>query len=142
MIASFSRYIFIILIYMFIFQIIKAMFLDISGVSSKVSLLPTRHAYLVKMGERNNSMTNFLYPLVKKNMILGRAVSADIKVTDRYVSNEHLKLFREGNRWQVEDLESENGTFVNGIKISQPYILDDRDILKIGETEFQFCLNR
>lgn len=141
-VSSLFRYVFVILIYLFVYQVVRAAFLDISSVAARTSFLPTRHAYLIKMSPRNSSPTNFFYPLVKKKMIVGRADSSDIKLTDRYVSAEHLLLSRESGRWTAEDLGSQNGTLVNGIKISQPYFLDDRDVLKVGETEFQFCLNR
>lgn len=141
-VSSLFKYVLVILIYLFVYRVVRVVFLDISEVGTRTSLLPSRHAYLIKMNCGRNLQTNFFYPLVKKRIVLGRAESCDIKVADIYVSAEHLCLSRDGGRWTAEDIGSQNGTFVNGIKISQPYLLDDRDVLKVGDTEFQFCLNR
>lgn len=63
---------------------------------------------------------------------LGRADSCDVVLTDPGVSNVHARvLFREG-RWWVEDLASQNGTLLNGSKISGPQALKTGDAIALG----------
>ncbi|MDD4238911.1 MAG: FHA domain-containing protein, partial [Desulfotomaculaceae bacterium] len=60
------------------------------------------------------------------------------QIRDSFASNRHaLIFFKEGQYW-LEDLQSTNGTFLNEVKIDQPTVLVDGDIIKIGGIIFQF----
>jgi 3',5'-cyclic-nucleotide phosphodiesterase len=48
------------------------------------------------------------------SLIVGRAADADLPVKDPFVSRKHLKISRKGRNFFIEDLNSRNGTFVNG----------------------------
>ena len=48
---------------------------------------------------------------------IGRSPENDIQIRDNYVSRKHLELYKKGERYFVKDLNSANGTFVNGKKI-------------------------
>ena len=55
---------------------------------------------------------------IRRDIItVGRAPDNDIQLKDNFVSRQHLKIRRKGNRYFVEDLKSSNGTFVNGRQI-------------------------
>lgn len=71
-----------------------------------------------------------------KVLKIGRAPDNDIVIGDRQVSNHHLLISKnEAGVFYVQDLNSSNGTFVNGHKINiEPTPLDFSDIIKIGET--------
>jgi hypothetical protein len=58
------------------------------------------------------------------------------------VSRRHNRLFRQGDRWFVEDLGSTNGTFVNGVKVAfqQMALVKPGDIIRCGQLELQFGL--
>ena len=80
------------------------------------------------------------YPLSLSPFYLGRTESNDIMVNDVGVSGQHAKLcFEEGQFW-IEDLESTNGTYVNGERITGKSTLKDEDLIKIGATIFKFKL--
>lgn len=66
---------------------------------------------------------------------VGRARENDIVLQDTSVSRYHLELFRddEGHVF-LTDLESGNGTFVNGRKINGSVMLEDNDIVKAGNS--------
>jgi hypothetical protein len=66
---------------------------------------------------------------------VGRARENDIVLQDTSVSRYHLELFRddEGHVF-LTDLDSGNGTFVNGRKISGSVLLEDNDIVKAGNS--------
>jgi len=70
--------------------------------------------------------------------LLGRGGASDILIRDSFASNRHaLIFFKEGQYW-LEDLQSTNGTFLNGVQIDQANVLADGDIIKIGGIIFQF----
>ncbi|PWH14833.1 MAG: transcriptional regulator [Anaerolineae bacterium] len=69
---------------------------------------------------------------------LGRSAENEIVIVNKLASREHAVLRREGRRVMLEDLQSTNGTFLNGQRISGPVWLQDGDQLVIGGVEFVF----
>ena len=49
---------------------------------------------------------------------IGRSSDNHIRLKDTYVSRKHLRILRKGERYFIKDLESKNGTFVDGEPIS------------------------
>ena len=45
---------------------------------------------------------------------IGRSSDNHIQLTDKHISRKHLEVFRKGERYLIKDLESKNGTFVDG----------------------------
>jgi hypothetical protein len=75
-----------------------------------------------------------LYPLDKPELLIGRELVNDIVISDADVSRKHARLLQQGEGWLVEDLASTNGTYVNGVRLSAPQILQPGDTLRLGET--------
>jgi two-component system NtrC family sensor kinase len=48
------------------------------------------------------------------SLLVGRSADSDLTLKDRFVSRKHLKISRKGERIFIKDLNSRNGTFVNG----------------------------
>ena len=55
---------------------------------------------------------------------------------DNFMSREHAKVSVTSNGLSIQDLKSQNGTFVNGNKVSQPQKINAGDKVKCGSTEF------
>jgi hypothetical protein len=69
---------------------------------------------------------------------IGRSKDADVQIEDRYASSIHARLFsREGRHW-VEDMNSTNGTTLNGAALNGEAELVDGDTIQIGDTVFRF----
>jgi hypothetical protein len=69
---------------------------------------------------------------------IGRSKDADVAIDDRYASGIHARLFsREGRHW-VEDMNSTNGTTLNGAALAGEAELVDGDTIQIGDTVFRF----
>jgi hypothetical protein len=73
---------------------------------------------------------------VGKNVI-GTAADCDIVLTDKKISRKHTTIRYEGGEFQIADLDSSNGCFVNDEKV-QKHDLIDNDIIKLGDIEFEF----
>jgi hypothetical protein len=73
---------------------------------------------------------------VGKN-VLGTAADCDIVLTDKKISRKHATVRYEGGEFQIADLDSSNGTFVNDEKV-QKHDLIDNDMIKLGDIEFEF----
>ena len=52
------------------------------------------------------------------SLLLGRSPDSDIQIKDHFVSRKHLRISRKGSRIFIKDLNSRNGTFVNGEPIN------------------------
>jgi len=60
---------------------------------------------------------------------------------DAGLSRQHLALERDGDVWTVRDLGSKNGTFVNGTRISSPFVLGKNDRVTAGHIALDFGEN-
>lgn len=69
---------------------------------------------------------------VDSDVIIGRSTTADVTISDRFLSRKHARLFRDGDDWLVEDLGSRNGTLVNGVKIASPTAVESGDVIGIS----------
>lgn len=79
------------------------------------------------------------YQIDKSPVKIGRAPDNDIVISDSTVSRYHAEIFKKGSEWFVKDLESTNGTFVNGDQIEE-IRLNNRDSITFGKREFTFFL--
>ncbi|MEE8107125.1 MAG: FHA domain-containing protein [Planctomycetota bacterium] len=71
--------------------------------------------------------------------ILGRLDSNDIPVKDAKASREHAKLYKQGSAFAIVDLNSSNGTMVNGVSITKR-VLKDGDEIGIGLVRMRYEL--
>jgi FHA domain len=69
---------------------------------------------------------------------IGRSKDADVQIEDRYASGIHARLFPRGERFFVEDMNSTNGTLLNGATLNGEAELIDGDTVEIGDTVFRF----
>ncbi|HXT68455.1 MAG TPA: EAL domain-containing protein [Vicinamibacterales bacterium] len=76
-------------------------------------------------------------PILKVPFTIGRSEDADHTIYSSKVSKEHLVILRSGDRYAVRDLESTNGTFVNGSRTTDR-VLADGDIIHVAHVEFCF----
>lgn len=69
---------------------------------------------------------------------IGRDQDREIVLTGAGVSRRHARLWLEHGAFVIQDMASENGTWVNGRKIEKKTTLHDKDRLTIGDAEFVF----
>jgi len=69
---------------------------------------------------------------------LGRAPDNDIILEDPKVSRHHAVIAFTEERYSITDLDSANGTFVNGIRIHESHPLKAEDVISLGDTELTF----
>lgn len=69
---------------------------------------------------------------------IGRSKEADVQISDRYASSLHARVFSREGRFYVEDMNSTNGTLLNGATLQGEAELVDRDTIQIGDTIFRF----
>jgi FHA domain-containing protein len=97
-----------------------------------IQMSAEKGAELVVVGSKRRP-----YPLAKDTLSIGRLDSCDIVLSDSGVSRKHAEIRREGDEWVVVDLNSTNGTLVNGRPVRR-HRLAQGDRIEVGETTIEF----
>lgn len=84
-----------------------------------------------------NDKIDLAFPLAEAGTLVGRDPGCLVQMPESQVSKRHARLYLENGSWFVEDLESRNGTRVNGVRIRKTKIFDG-DRLGFGSEEFTF----
>ncbi|HJT16440.1 MAG TPA: FHA domain-containing protein, partial [Thermoanaerobaculia bacterium] len=77
-------------------------------------------------------------PLHEGVNILGRDASNDVQIDDSPVSRKHASIEIRGDHATIEDLDSKNGTFVDGAKIAAPTPLEEGQAIVLGDASMVF----
>lgn len=86
----------------------------------------------------NGARAGEAHLLKPRGFVIGRSDLCDLRLpNDLAVSSYHARIEQLGERWIIRDLESANGTEVNGIAV-QEQPLNDGDTITVGETQFRF----
>ncbi|MCZ6785611.1 MAG: FHA domain-containing protein [Planctomycetota bacterium] len=78
-------------------------------------------------------------PVRDDAVTIGRAPGNAVVISDPSSSKEHCRIERDGDRWKMVDLESKNGTRVNGVFKNRAF-LHHADTIRIGQAEVRFEL--
>jgi len=79
-------------------------------------------------------MAGWRFPLMAPETPIGRSQQNKITLADEKASEHHAVIKRLGEGYQIIDLGSLNGTFVNNVSVSQPATLEVGDEIRIGDT--------
>jgi len=91
--------------------------------------------WLEEIGESGPGQDHRMPPT---GAVVGSGPDCGIVVSaDEYVSGRHMEITRVGVKYQIQDLNSTNGTFVNGERVTR-CDLHDGDKVRIGGTQFLF----
>ena len=73
-----------------------------------------------------------------QRIAIGRASQSHVVVADHLCSRFHAELYWDQDGWWIQDQNSRNGTFVNGLKIEQPVRLRPGDQIQVGSCSILF----
>ncbi|EFK38581.1 MULTISPECIES: FHA domain-containing protein [Peptoniphilus] len=143
LISQVLKYVFIIIIYLFIFSILRLMYLDIRQMGTRGTSL--ENSYL-KVVNRLDSLSFKMqeYYLLGGSVTLGRSSKNDIVIKDKFVSKNHLNITERNEIFYLEDLNSANGTYLNGEKVDAGTLIElqNGDKIGVGFIQFIFVENR
>jgi serine phosphatase RsbU (regulator of sigma subunit) len=77
------------------------------------------------------------YKLGDGEYVIGRRSDCQIFVPDMRVSRQHARLWKEADGWALEDLGSNNGTYINGIRLQQATPLRHEDEIAIANNRIR-----
>ena len=122
--ARVLRYVFIGLIYYFLYNFLKIMVMEISLESQPRDI----GYYLLE----EDGATHPLYKITT----VGRAGDSDIVIEDPYLSSKHALIIKKRRQLVLQDLNSTNGSFLNGKRIKKAVALKEKDEIMLGHRKF------
>lgn len=75
--------------------------------------------------------------LGEQALTIGRSSESGLVIRDDYTSTHHARLVLWGDEWVLQDLDSTNGTFLNGTRVTAPTPVPLNTPVKIGTTSFE-----
>ena len=142
-ISSILSYVFTFIIYLFIFGVIRLIYLDVKKMSrfesDDVNANDVPTASLKTLPGQTATDLKRRYTIYE-NAVIGRNKNCDIVLKESYISAQHVRIWYEKKEWYLEDLGSRNGTSVNGQRIKRRVILDPQDEISVGKLRFKFEL--
>ncbi len=139
-IADIFKYGFVIVVYMFIYSVIKLIYLDITDTRRIENSLDGAMAYLKTITlAKDLDFKIFESYGLKEDNVIGRSKKCDVYIKDPFMSKENTLIYHQDGKFYIKDLGSTNGTFVNGKQLlEKPAKLKDSDKITIGEVKFLF----
>ncbi|WP_116111797.1 FHA domain-containing protein FhaB/FipA [Austwickia chelonae] len=141
----------LILMWLFVFSIVGVIRSDLYGTrivkkaaDGRAKVRPTSNVPSSRAERRGRGLRSLVIvegplrgttvPLRASGVLLGRNPECTLVLDDDFSSGRHARIFEEAGHWYLEDLNSTNGTFVSGQRISQPIEMRDGSQLRIGTT--------
>lgn len=123
------KLIFVAYIYLFVWQIAKAVAAHVGTGRLGGRVRPGSRLTVVKSDTQRGLQVD-----VRRPVILGRSEEADVMINDPYAAEFHLRLVGESGPLTLFDLGSTTGTYVNGKRVNAPLQLNKGDAVQVGKT--------
>ncbi len=128
------RFLFLGLLYLFLFGVVRVLLRDLRSAAREPVTALGR--LIVVASEVDEPPIGATFPL-DAVATLGRDVNNTIVVDDPFASTEHAVLSFRGRAWYLEDLDSSNGTYLNGSPIDGLASVAFGDELQVGRVRFR-----
>jgi pSer/pThr/pTyr-binding forkhead associated (FHA) protein len=141
---------FLLLLYFFIWRIVRSVAKDLRLPQESFVMAP-QQAAAAGLGRTHAGVLVVLSSpaidpgtereLDSSPVTLGRASENDLVLdVDEFASVHHARIEPRRDGVWLQDLDSTNGTFVNGIKLTRPLKLTPGDVIRVGETDLRYEL--
>ena len=143
------KILFLVLLYLFIWRIVRAAARDVSLPQESFVLAP---GSIPGLGEQPRVEAGKLvvvkspalaegdeWELDSSALTVGRSSHNDVQLErDEFASSAHARIEPRRDGVWLEDVGSTNGTYLNGIRLTRPKRLTNGDVVRIGETELRY----
>jgi pSer/pThr/pTyr-binding forkhead associated (FHA) protein len=126
----------IFLLYLFIYRVVRVIVNELRTAGAEQTAASQYGSLVVVNPGQSGLAPGKRFPLGPVNTI-GRTMNNDIPLNDSFLSSEHAVLQWDGQAWTLEDLESTNGTRLNGREVVQPTPLDYGDTIQVGHVDLK-----
>ena len=143
---------FLILLYLFIWRIVRSAARDLRLPQESMILGPQQAAAAGLVPQAAGPDLGKLVVITSPALLEGDVVALDARpltvgrggnndvplASDEYASSRHARFEARRDGVYVEDIGSTNGTFVNGIRLTRDRRLAPGDVVRVGETDLRF----
>jgi hypothetical protein len=144
------KILFLVLLYLFIWRIVRSAARDVSlpqesfvlapgsvpGLGGEAPRFEAGRLVVVKSPALEEGQE---LELDSSALLLGRGSGNDVDLgRDEYASTEHARIEPRRDGVWLEDVGSTNGTYLNGIRLTRPKRLTAGDVVRVGETELRY----
>ncbi len=136
-ISSIMKYAIIAIIYLIIIFALRIMYKDIKGgAKKKIVKKKTMGLEVIERGENFNLRVGAVIPL-NDELTVGRKADNLLILGDKYVSSQHVRIYRKNTDYVLQDLGSTNGTLMNSKRVKDRVVIKKGDEIKIGTSIFK-----
>ena len=100
-------------------------------------VMPSNASNATKLSITEGDKAGQNIALDKRELTIGRSEDSDLVITDEFASTHHAKLVLINNDWLIQDLNSTNGTFLDGSRVGTPAVLKINTPVRVGKTVFE-----
>lgn len=104
-----------------------------SAFGREIATASTAHRLVITSGAKAGAE----FPLGRDEITIGRSSDSAIVIRDDYTSTHHARLMLWNDQWMLQDLDSTNGTFLDGARVAVPTPIPLNSPIKIGSTSFE-----
>ena len=140
LISDILKYALVVVVYVFIFSVVKLVYMDIADTRRREANEEEGLGYLKLINLRKElPFKGYESYSVWEDTSIGRSKKCNIFIPDPYLSKKHARIFFKDAEFYIEDLGSTNGTFLNGKQLgTRPVKLKDSDKVSVGHMSFLF----
>ncbi|WP_322814977.1 FHA domain-containing protein [Chloroflexus sp.] len=124
------------LLYFFLWQVVQVIRRDLAQTSAAPTLASPYGQLVVTSSGQSGVAVGKVFPL-NPVTVIGRSPHCDIVLNDSFLSSEHARLEKRGGVWLLEDLNSTNGTFLNGFEVAGLTEVHPGDAIRVGRVELR-----
>jgi len=137
---------FLVVLYLFIWRIVRSASKDIRVPQESFILAPPQGAVQRPSGPGRIVVVTSAtlpageeHPLDSAPLTVGRGSQNDLELRgDDFASARHARFEARADGVWVSDAGSTNGTFVNGVRLDAPKLLETGDVVRIGATDLRY----
>jgi pSer/pThr/pTyr-binding forkhead associated (FHA) protein len=124
------------LLYFFLWQVLRVVARDLQGGGAVAPAVNPYGQLVVTAAGQTGIPVGKVFPL-SPITVIGRSTEVDVSLNDTFLSNEHARLEQRGGVWTLEDLNSTNGTYLNGFEVRAGTEVHDGDTVRVGRVELK-----
>lgn len=125
------------LLYFFLWQVVRVVSRELQAGGAPTPTSTAQYGQLVVTSAGQTGIpVGKVFPLSPVSVI-GRSTEAEVSLNDTFLSNEHARLELRDGVWSLEDLNSTNGTFLNGFEVRAGTEVHGGDVVRVGRVELK-----
>lgn len=136
LLALLARLVFVVFLYIFVFWALASLRRSVRASAALANAPSTPATLTLTEAAPVDGPVGRVVP-IDRPLVIGRRAECEIMLQDDAVSGRHARISWDTDSWQVEDLTSTNGTFVNGRRVQRPTRLKSGDALRVGNATWR-----